>query len=80
LGAPSKEPIPWKRISKVVCWLWGFPPVGIWMLWRDPVLSRSVKIRIVAYTLLSLFVFSISFSIYEFDVAEKAIRAAGGGY
>ena len=81
MDAPSnKAPIPWGRISKITFWLWGFPPVGLWMLWRDTTLTRSMKFRIVAYAVLILVVLSVSFTIYEFGAAEKAIKAAGGGY
>lgn len=50
------------------------------MLWRDTTLTRSMKFRIVAYAVLILVVLSVSFTIYEFGAAEKAIKAAGGGY
>jgi hypothetical protein len=72
--------VPWKRISKVMAWLLGFPPVGLWMLWRDQILSRSIKIRIVVYAVLIVILLSILFTLYEFGAAEKAIRAGGGGY
>jgi hypothetical protein len=50
------------------------------MLWRDKTLSRSIKFRIVAYGIFGLIVLSVGFTIFEFGAAEKAIRAAGGGY
>ena len=77
---PSKPPIPWKRISKLMCWLWGFPPVGLWMLWRDTAPSRTMKIRLVTYAVVIPVLLSIAFMLYEFGAAEKAIQAGGGGF
>ena len=50
------------------------------MLWRDPTLSRAVKIRILIYAILIPVLLSIVFTVWEIDRAEKAIRAAGGGF
>ena len=72
--------IPWKRISVITFWLWGFPPVGLWMLWKDTTLDRAMKFRIVTYSILIPVLLGIAFMLYEYDSAQKAIQAAGGGY
>ncbi len=61
-------------------WLWGFPPVGLWMLWKDKTLSRPIKIRILVYAVVIPLLLSVLWMLYEFEAAEKAIRAAGGGF
>jgi hypothetical protein len=63
-----------------VFWLWGFPPVGIWMLYRDTTMSRFLKIRIMVYAIAIPVLLSIVWMIFEFDQAEKIIRASGGGF
>ena len=72
--------VPWKRISKLLFWLWGFPPAGLWMLWRDQTLNRSMKWRVLIYAVVIPALLSIAFMLYEFDAAEKAIQAGGGGF
>jgi hypothetical protein len=80
LDAVSKPPIPWKKISKITFWLWGFPPAGLYMLWKDTTLDRSMKVRILIYAILIPVLLSVLWIVYEFEAAEKAITAAGGGY
>ena len=50
------------------------------MLWRDQILSRSMKLRLITYAVAIPVVLSIAFFFYEFNAAESAIKAAGGGY
>jgi hypothetical protein len=42
---------PWKRISRLALWLCLAPPVGLWKLWKDPVLSNAAKWRVFVYAL-----------------------------
>jgi len=76
----SSQPIPWKKIFSIVFWLWGFPPVGLWMLWRDESMSRSTKGRVLIYSFAIPVCLAVLFMLREYDAAEKAIQAAGGGY
>ena len=50
------------------------------MLWRDQTLSRSMKFRVITYAVLIPVLLSIAFMLYEFDSAQKAIQAGGGGF
>lgn len=44
------EAVPtWRRIGKIVGWLFLFPPMGAWKLWKDETLSQSAKWRILIY-------------------------------
>jgi RsiW-degrading membrane proteinase PrsW (M82 family) len=40
---------PWKRIAGLTLWLCLMPPLGLWKLWNDPVLSAGAKWRILIY-------------------------------
>jgi RsiW-degrading membrane proteinase PrsW (M82 family) len=78
LDAVSKQPVPWKTITTLLFWLWMLPPLGLWLLWRDQTLGRSTKIRLLSYAFLIPVLLYFAFMLYQFDQAEKAIRAAGG--
>ena len=42
---------PWKRVLCLALWLCLAPPVGLWKLWQDPVLSAAAKWRVLVYLL-----------------------------
>jgi hypothetical protein len=50
------------------------------MLWKEPGLTRSQKTRWRVYAVLIPFLISVAWMVYELDVAQKTIQAAGGGY
>jgi len=39
----------WKRMGELAGWLFLFPPVGLWKLWKDPNLSKDAKWRVLLY-------------------------------
>ena len=49
-GRPEERP--WKRIARLTIWLCLVPPVGLWKLWEDKILSGSAKWRILIYLFL----------------------------
>jgi RsiW-degrading membrane proteinase PrsW (M82 family) len=68
----------WKRIGKIIFWLFTFPPVGLWMLWKDRTLPRSVKQRILIYGFFGMIALSLLWICVEFHSVEKALNSAGG--
>ena len=78
---PSKSPAPtWGRVVWLEFLICILPPLGLWLLWKDPAFSRKAKIRMVTYTLLLPLLLYIAATLYLFDATERAITAAGGGY
>ena len=74
------SPVNWRRIAWLEFWLCFFPPLGIWMLWRDKTLSRSAKGRMVVYTFLVPTLVYLVIVAFLFHATDVAIQAAGGGY
>jgi RsiW-degrading membrane proteinase PrsW (M82 family) len=54
----------WKRVAALTGWLWFLLPVGLWKLWKDPVLTTSAKWRVLIYLVIvpMLAYFAISLS------------------
>jgi hypothetical protein len=71
--------VDWRRISKILFWIFAIPPVGLWMLWQDPVLPRALKLRILFYGVFGMVAFAVLFSMYEIHSVQKALNAAGVG-
>lgn len=80
LTQTSPHPVPWKRILHITAWIWGFAPMGLWMLWKEPSFSRSLKIRIAVYAMGTLVLLTVLFTMYELHSLQKALQAAGGDY
>jgi hypothetical protein len=70
----------WKLIFWLQFWLVFIPPVGWWMVWKEPSLSSIAKGRLVCYTYLIPFVVYFALTLFVFNSAQHAIDAAGGGY
>lgn len=70
----------WRRIAWIEFWLCLFPPWGMWLLWRDTLLTKPVKQRVIFYTFVIPIVVLIAISARLMIVTEHAIQAAGGGY
>ena len=62
MPADKAEEHPWKRILGLTLWLWLALPVGLWKLWKDPVLTNAAKWRVLIYALVlpTLLYFTIS--------------------
>ena len=54
----------WKRVFLIAGWIWVIFPVGLWKLWKDPVLTVTEKWRVFIYLfvmpLLAYFAISLS--------------------
>jgi hypothetical protein len=70
----------WRRIAWLQLWLIFLPPLGLWMVWKEPSLSRTAKGRLIFYTYLIPFLVYVALTVYVFNSAERAIQAAGGSY
>jgi hypothetical protein len=75
LDAPSKQPgtPAWRRILWLELWLCLVPPVGLWMLWRDPSFGSKTKVRIVFYTVLIPMLVYIAILVQAFNAAQRAV-------
>jgi len=75
-AAPSNR-FDWKRAGKIIFWLLAFAPVGLWMLWQDPVLTRSQKSRLLIYGALGLVAFAVFLGYLEIHTLQKTLKDAG---
>ena len=66
-----------KAIAKIIGWLLLLPPVGLWFLWRSPILSRPIKIRVAVYSVFGLIVLAVLFSLLELQVARHTLAESG---
>ncbi len=69
---------PWKRILKIEFWLLLFPPWGLWVLYRDPQISRPTKQRVLLYTVGFAIAFMLAFTMLEIHATQKALNVIGG--
>lgn len=69
----TSTPSVWKRVLPLAAWLWIFPPVGLWKLYTDPVLSPSAKWRILLYSCVLPLLAYLAFSLWGVNAALEKI-------
>jgi hypothetical protein len=67
----------WRRVGRVVLWLFIFPPIGLWLLFRDPTLSRPTKLRILVYSVIGIIVGFTLFALAEIHLLKRALAGSG---
>jgi RsiW-degrading membrane proteinase PrsW (M82 family) len=45
----TSTPATARKVVKIILWLWGLLPVGLWLLWKDEELSTTAKWRTLFY-------------------------------
>jgi len=70
----------WKAVGKIVGWLLLFPPWGLYLLWKEPLLSRSAKIRLVVYSVGGLIAVTCAFTLLEIHLVQKTLATANVDY
>jgi hypothetical protein len=69
---------PWGRIFRIGAWLCLFPPWGLWLLYKDPVLTKSTKKRVLFYSLaVPVMLFCLLF-IMQMRQADQMLATLGG--
>jgi hypothetical protein len=67
----------WRHLGRIVAWLLVFPPVGLWFLWRDPMLTRGTKVRVLIYTVVALVALSFVLIYTQIHMLNRALTDAG---